>query len=479
MLQLPQSTVSRHLKALADAGGSARAPRHQPAVHDGARAARRADPPAVAARPRTGRADRRGARRTTPPAGRARASGGPSRRSSSRRRPGSGIVCATSCSATVSTCRRCSALAGRAWIGRRPRAAAPARSRAALAPFVARVIAVDNSAAMLQAAQRRLHASRTSSSAAAISRRCRIDDAALDAATLMLVLPSLPQPARVAARGRARAEARRPAVCRRHAAARSRAAIASRWATCGSGSPSEQISQRARGRGLRRASDLSPLPPTRAPRGRRCSSPPPAERDRASVRADRSTPQRRRPQAVSRPPPCNVQCRRRCSGSRSWSQRRSSMATVTEKLHPFAAAKAAGREPFKVRDLVARRVRPQGNPPRRAGDARPDGAARAVRRQEAARRRARHGQPAHDHSDGGPDRDARRPRRRRALGVLQHLLDAGSRRGRGRRRPARDRRHGREPEGHAGVRVEGRDARGVLVVHEGSARCGPTAAARR
>src|SRR6187399_327291 len=28
------------------------------------------------------------------------------------------------------------------------------------------------------------------------------------------------------------------------------------------------------------------------------------------------------------------------------------MATVTEKLHPFAAAKAAGREPFKVRDLA-------------------------------------------------------------------------------------------------------------------------------
>ena len=27
------------------------------------------------------------------------------------------------------------------------------------------------------------------------------------------------------------------------------------------------------------------------------------------------------------------------------------MATVTEKMHPFAAAKAAGREPFKVRDL--------------------------------------------------------------------------------------------------------------------------------
>src|SRR5881296_1780080 len=28
------------------------------------------------------------------------------------------------------------------------------------------------------------------------------------------------------------------------------------------------------------------------------------------------------------------------------------MATVTEKMHPFAAAKAAGREPFKVKDLA-------------------------------------------------------------------------------------------------------------------------------
>src|SRR3954471_24573696 len=28
------------------------------------------------------------------------------------------------------------------------------------------------------------------------------------------------------------------------------------------------------------------------------------------------------------------------------------MATVIEKMHPFAAAKAAGREPFKVKDLL-------------------------------------------------------------------------------------------------------------------------------
>ena len=49
------------------------------------------------------------------------------------------------------------------------------------------------------------------------------------------------------------------------------------------------------------------------------------------------------------------------------------MATVIEKqLHPFDAAKAVGREPYKVADLVARRVRPQGNASGRAGDARAD-----------------------------------------------------------------------------------------------------------
>ena len=99
--------------------------------------------------------------------------------------------------------------------------------------------------------------------------------------------------------------------------------------------------------------------------------------------------------------------------------------------------------------------------------------------QEAARRRPHHGQPAHDDSDRRADRDAVAARRRRALGVVQHLLDAGPRRGGGRRRPARDRRHGAEPEGHPGVRVEGRDARRVLVVHGRVRSCGRTARARR
>ena len=60
-------------------------------------------------------------------------------------------------------------------------------------------------------------------------------------------------------------------------------------------------------------------------------------------------------------------------------------------------------------------------------------------------------------ADRGPDRDARRPRRRGPLGVLQHLFDPGSRRRRDRR--------GRDP----GLRLEGRDARGVLVVHRAGA----------
>ena len=147
------------------------------------------------------------------------------------------------------------------------------------------------------------------------------------------------------------------------------------------------------------------------------------------------------------------------------------MATVlTEKMHAFEAAAKAGRPGYKVADLEAGRVGPQGDPPGRARDARADGAARALRGEEAAGGRAHHGQPAHDGADGGADRDAGRARRRRALGVVQHLLDAGPRRRGGRRRPSGNRRHGRRPEGHAGLRLEGRDARRVLVVHGRSAR---------
>ena len=59
------------------------------------------------------------------------------------------------------------------------------------------------------------------------------------------------------------------------------------------------------------------------------------------------------------------------------------------------------------------------------------------------------------------DRDARRPRRRGALGLLQHLLDPGPRRGGGRRRRT-------APSGPRGVPIfawKGETLRGVLGVH--------------
>ena len=111
-MQLPQSTVSRHLKALADAGWVAARAEGTSNVYtmtrdelDAVRA------PAVAAGARAGRAD---ARRGAGSAARCRPrwpSAAPSRRSSSRRRPASGIGCATSCSAIAFIWRRSPALA--------------------------------------------------------------------------------------------------------------------------------------------------------------------------------------------------------------------------------------------------------------------------------------------------------------------------------------------------------------------------------
>ena len=123
-------------------------------------------------------------------------------------------------------------------------------------------------------------------------------------------------------------------------------------------------------------------------------------------------------------------------------------ATATETSHDF-----------QVADLEPRRLRPQGDRARRARDAGPDVDAPRVRRRPAAGRRADHRLAAHDDPDRGPDRDPRRARRRGPLGLLQHLLDPGSRRRRDRGRP---RGHPRGPQGRPRLRLEGRDARGVL-----------------
>src|SRR5262245_38040044 len=69
----------------------------------------------------------------------------------------------------------------------------------ALAPFVARVIAVDASAAMLNAAKKRLHASPNVDLRRGDLEALPIDDDLLDAATLSLVLHHVTEPARALA----------------------------------------------------------------------------------------------------------------------------------------------------------------------------------------------------------------------------------------------------------------------------------------
>lgn len=70
---------------------------------------------------------------------------------------------------------------------------------AALAPFVAQVIGVDSSAAMLQAARRRLQGHRNIDLRRGHLESLPIDDCRLDAATMMLVLHHIPEPARALA----------------------------------------------------------------------------------------------------------------------------------------------------------------------------------------------------------------------------------------------------------------------------------------
>ena len=100
----------------------------------------------------------------------------------------------------------------------------------------------------------------------------------------------------------------------------------------------------------------------------------------------------------------------------------------------------AGTADHKVADLKLADWGRKEIAHRRDRDARPDGDPRGVREAAAAEGRAHHRLAAHDDPDRRADRDAAGARRRGALGLLQHLLDAGPRRRRDRRRR------------HAGVR---------------------------
>ena len=83
------------------------------------------------------------------------------------------------------------------------------------------------------------------------------------------------------------------------------------------------------------------------------------------------------------------------------------------------------------------RMGPRRDPPGRARDARAHGDPPRIPRQPPARRRPHHGLAPHDRADGRAHRDAGRTRRLGPLGVVQHLLHAGSRRGSRGGRPGR------------------------------------------
>ena len=93
IMQLPQSTVSRHLKALADSGWVASRAEGTSHLYTMTRdELDAAGAPALAAGARAGRADAGGARRISGGCRRRWPSGGRSRRNSSPRRPASGIA---------------------------------------------------------------------------------------------------------------------------------------------------------------------------------------------------------------------------------------------------------------------------------------------------------------------------------------------------------------------------------------------------
>ena len=155
-LALPQSTVRRHLKTLADDGWvAARARRHEPLLRPHRRPAARVVAAPVGARARRRRRHARGAATTGAGCSPCSTAGGVGRQFFSTA-AGQWDGCAPSCSAPPPTCASLPALLPPDCGRRRPRLRLGAASPAALAPFVGTVVAVDESAAMLAAARERI-----------------------------------------------------------------------------------------------------------------------------------------------------------------------------------------------------------------------------------------------------------------------------------------------------------------------------------
>ena len=267
VLQLPQSTVSRHLKTLADDGwvgsrreGTSRLYRSTP---------RRCRPPrrALAARPRPGRHRRPPPRQDARRWPRVLAARAPRRRRSSPARPGSGTGCATSCSAR----RRRQALLGLLdpdWVVA-DLGCGTGHVASLLAPFVRRVIAVDASAAMLGRGRARSAPATSTLRQGALEALPHRRRRARRRAARPRAAPR-PRPGAGAGRSRARPQARRPPRHRRHAPARSRGVPPADGARLARLRRAAAYPPAARRRGFE-AVRVVPLPPKPRPKGRRCS----------------------------------------------------------------------------------------------------------------------------------------------------------------------------------------------------------------
>ena len=283
-----------------------------------------------------------------------------------RRRPARGTRCATSCSARAPTCTRCSALLDDELVGRRPRLRHRRRSRRRSRRSCA--------ASSRWTTRARCSPRRARGSTAATNVDLRegelealpIDDGELDAALLVAGAAPRRRPGARAGRG-ARARSGPAGACWSstccRTSARSTARDGPRLARLRRG----QIAV-ARPRPASTRVRFTPLPADPRRRGPALF----AAGTRAEERPSRTSNEALQP-TISVRPRDDVRPRPSPSPEREASL----MALPSSRAPP----PSAGRGPPAVQGArpLAGRVGPQGDPARRAGDARPDGRARGVR----------------------------------------------------------------------------------------------------
>ena len=153
VLRLPQSTVSRHLKTLADGGWVTSRREATSRLYTRRRGGAAGLARTGCGRSSAARSARRPPPRRTPGAWPASSTpAAPPRRRSSPARPASGAACATSCSARSTPAKALLGLLDPDWVVA-DLGCGTGHVASLVAPFVRRVVGVDASAAMLAAAE--------------------------------------------------------------------------------------------------------------------------------------------------------------------------------------------------------------------------------------------------------------------------------------------------------------------------------------